>query len=74
MNTSLDFRNVTLVRKVGFSALKKELGAVGMTYFIRQFNTGHGDYTAERDSLLEGITLDDVIRNVRELDARKAPV
>ena len=71
---SIDFRNATLVRKAGLSALKKELGAVGMTYFIRQFNNGQGDYTAERDSLLEGIALDDIIMNVRELDARKAQV
>jgi len=71
MLNSIDFRNTTLVRKAGLSALKKELGTVGMTYFIRQFNTGQGDYTAERDRLLEGITLDDIIKNVRELDARK---
>ena len=74
VNNSIDFRNATLVRRVGLSALKKELGTVGMTYFIRQFNTGQGDYTAERDQLLEGITLNDVIKNVRELDARKTEV
>jgi len=74
MLNSIDFRNATHVRKAGLSALKKELGTVGMTYFIRQFNTGQGDYTADRDRLLEGITLDEIIKNVRELDARKAQV
>ena len=34
-------------------------------------NIGQGDYTAERGQLLDGITLEDVIKNVRELDARK---
>jgi hypothetical protein len=33
------------------SALKKELGSVGTADFIRQFNTGQGDYTAERGKL-----------------------
>ena len=67
-NTTIDFRNPTLVRKVGMSALKKELGTAGTAYFIRQFSTGHGDYTAERKKLLAGITLDEIIRNVREID------
>jgi hypothetical protein len=68
---NIDFRNPTLVRRAGLSALKKELGAVGTAYFIRQFNIGQGDYTAEREKLLRGITLDEIIKNIREMDARK---
>jgi hypothetical protein len=48
--------------------LQKELGTVGATYFLRQFSTGKGDYTAERDTLLQGLTLDEIIKNVREID------
>jgi len=70
-NTRIDFRNSALVRKAGMSALKKELGAVGATYFIRQFSTGQGDYTAERDNFLHGNTLDEIVKNVREIDAQK---
>ena len=64
------FRSPALVRKAGMSALKKELGTVGTAYFIRQFSTGQGDYTAERDSLLQGTTLDEIIEEVREIDAK----
>ena len=67
-NVAINFRDQTLVRKAGMSALKKELGTVGATYFIRQFTTGQGDYTVERDKLLEGITFDEIVKNVRELD------
>jgi hypothetical protein len=70
-NTAIDFRNPALLRKAGMSALKKELGTVGATYFIRQFSAGQGDYTAERDKLLHGITLEEIIKNVREIDALK---
>jgi len=70
-NTIIDFRNPALVRKAGMSALKKELGTVGATYFIRQFSAGQGDYTVERDALLQGITLDEVIQSVRKIDAQK---
>ena len=58
--------------KAGITALQKELGTVGATYFLRQFSTGQGDYTAERNTLLQGLTLDDIIKNVREIDEQEA--
>ena len=72
VDTMIDFRNPTLIRKAGMSALKKELGTVGTAYFIRQFSTGQGDYTTERDKLLDSITLDDIVKNVREIDKQQA--
>ena len=73
MNSSktINFRNPGIVRKLGIAALTKELGAVGMAYFIRQFDTGSGDYTAERDELLDGITVDEILKSVREIKADK---
>jgi len=68
---AIDFRNPVLVHKAGMSALQKELGTVGAVYFLRQFGTGQGDYTAEREQLFEGITLDEIIQNVRAIDAQK---
>lgn len=67
-NAAIDFRNPSVIRKIGMAALNKELGAVGTAYFIRQFDKGEGDYTAERDKLLEGITLNEIIEGVRKLD------
>ena len=29
---------------------------------------GEGDYTAEREKLLAGITLEEVVKNIREID------
>ena len=70
-NAAIDFRNTAFIRKAGMSALKKELGTVGATYFIRQFNLGQGDYTAEREKHLQDITLNEIIENVREIDAQE---
>ena len=67
----LNYRNPSTVRKAGLNALKNELGSVGAAYFIRQFGVGSGDYTAERDKLHEGLTLDEIIANVRKIDAEK---
>ena len=73
MNSSpaISFRNPALVHKAGISALQKELGTVGAVYFLRQFSTGTGDYTAEREQLFHGITLDEIIESVRVIDAQK---
>ena len=70
-NPAINFRNPALVHKAGMSALQKELGTVGAVYFLRQFTTGKGDYTAEREQLFRGITLDEIIRNVRAMDERE---
>ena len=56
-NMLINYRNPNVVRKAGMSALKKELGTVGAAYFMRQFSTGQGDYTCEREKLIEGMAL-----------------
>jgi hypothetical protein len=40
------------IRESGLTALKRELGAVGMVRFLQQFETGKGDYSTERSALL----------------------
>jgi len=66
---AIDFRNPAVVRKAGMDALKKELGTVGAAYFIRQFGTGYGDYTRDRDLIFEDFTLDELIREIKKIDA-----
>jgi hypothetical protein len=64
------YRNPAVVRKAGMSALQRELGTVGAVYFLRQFETGTGNYTEEREQLLADVKLDEIVKGVRELDAR----
>ncbi len=40
------------IRRQGLEALVRELGPMGMARFLQQFETGRGDYTAERDQWL----------------------
>lgn len=72
MQSNVDVRNPTSVRRIGLSALTKELGTVGTIYFIRQYNAGYGDYASEREALLKDITLDEIIGNVCEMDKQYA--
>lgn len=65
-STMAELRNPRLVRTRGIQALTKELGAVGMAYFIRQFDQGEGDYTKERGSLLDSMTMQDIEDQLRK--------
>ena len=69
-NTAINYRDIPFIRKAGIEALKKELGSVGAVYFLRQFGAGHGNYTQERDALQASDTLDDVVRGIKEMDAK----
>jgi len=70
MNLNIsDFRNPQKIRRLGLEALVKELGPVGMAYFIRQFEPGEGNYTAERAELLKDVTMDDILRDLEKMRA-----
>ena len=51
MNNST--RDLGAIRKKGIEALTEKLGPVGMVEFIRQFDSGYGDYTKERHEWLD---------------------
>jgi len=59
-NLAIDYNSPVTLRKAGIDILTKELGALGMALFLRQYDAGYGDYTEERDELLKDITIDDV--------------
>jgi len=61
---AVTYNSPVALRKAGIDALTKELGPLGMALFLRQYDSGYGDYTAERDELLKDMTLDDVEREL----------
>lgn len=46
--------------------LYRELGVVGTVRFLRQFTGGYGDYAAEREALLGGKSLDELLMEIKE--------
>lgn len=54
------------IRQRGIDVLAKELGPNGMIRFLQQFETGRGDYTAERHQWLP----DDVETIAAEIERR----
>lgn len=47
------------------SVLCKEIGIVNTLRFVSQFTIGYGNYTEEREQLFAGMTLDDIITEIK---------
>lgn len=55
----------TVLRKAGLEAVAKALGPLGMVRFLQQFEAGVGDYTKERERLLGGLSVQDIVSEVK---------
>ncbi|MBK8562305.1 MAG: hypothetical protein IPN76_02915 [Saprospiraceae bacterium] len=53
------------------TVLCRELGIANTLRFIRQFSTGQGDYTQEREALHEGKTIDSIMAEIRQMRKEK---
>ncbi len=47
--------------------LYKELGVVNTVRFLNQFTTGYGNYTKEREQLFAGLSIDDIISEIKQI-------
>jgi hypothetical protein len=56
------------LRRAGIDALVRALGPVGTARFLQQFDSGRGDYTADRDRILGNPAVDDLMD---ELERRR---
>ena len=54
------------INRIGYEALAKALGFDGMIRFLRQFDTGSGDYTQTRHQLLDNFTVDDIFNQIEQ--------
>jgi hypothetical protein len=70
---TIDGGKVTLreLRRAGIEALVKALGPVGMARFLQLSELHRGDYTAERDRILGGPTVDELVDEIER--RRKNP-
>ena len=54
------------ITRIGYEALANALGFDGMVRFLRQFETGSGDYTQTRHQLLDNFTVDDIFNQIEQ--------
>ena len=62
---TIAIRPLVEINQQGLRVLYQELGIVDTARFLRQFTTGFGDYTKEREQMFRGKTLVDIIREMK---------
>ncbi len=60
------------IRQIGLEVLLERLGPVGMIRFLQQFETGYGDYTAERESWLVETDMDTLVAKIQRWRSSKS--
>lgn len=58
------------LRRRGFAALVRELGAANALRFLHLYGAGQGDYTRDRDRWLQGLTIEQIEEEIRRMKAR----
>jgi hypothetical protein len=58
--------NLSKIREQGFRLLVEGLGAVGAVNFLRQFEDGSGDYTAERGEMHGETTIEEIAGRIQK--------
>ena len=53
------------VTQEAIRVLIQELGPVDTVRFVNQFTVGYGNYTEERQQLFAGMTLDDIVSEIK---------
>ncbi len=59
------------ITQAGYRALVEELGVADTIRFLHQYGMGEGDYTAERHTWLDGITMDELVAEIKQFDRER---
>jgi DNA-directed RNA polymerase len=71
MTSQTIVKDMNVIRKLGIEALTEKLGPLGMVEFMRQFDSGYGNYTKERHNWLEGLTIEDISNEIKKIKGTK---
>jgi hypothetical protein len=63
---SVRLQPIQQLNKRAEEALVKEIGIVDTLRFLSQFRTGSGDYAADRKTLFEGLSVKDIVREIKD--------
>jgi hypothetical protein len=64
-------KDMNTIRKMGIEALNEKLGPVGMIEFMRQFDSGYGDYTKERHNWLDTLSIEDISTEIKKMKGKQ---
>ena len=59
------------IRLAGIEILGQHMGLTGMIRFLQQTETGYGDYTKERDTLLGDPSMEELVADIQARELNK---
>jgi len=62
-----EVKPLTEINQQAIHLLYRELGVINAVRFLKQFTVGFGDYTKERELLLSGKTLDQIVNEIEQM-------
>jgi hypothetical protein len=62
---TVEVKPLAEVNQQAIRVLIQELGPVDTVRFVNQFTVDYGNYTEERERLFAGMTLDDIVLEIR---------
>jgi len=62
-----EVKPLTEINQQAIRLLYQELGVINAVRFLKQFTVGFGDYTKEREVLLGGKTLDQIVNEIEQM-------
>jgi len=62
-----EFKTPNELNNEAMKILYEKLGAVNTIRFINQFNSGFGDYTAERENIYKEKSVDELVAEIKHL-------
>ncbi len=63
---NFSMKSLAEINQRAIQLLYRELGVVDAVRFLRQFTTGYGDYTKERDELFAGKNLQEILAEMAQ--------
>lgn len=63
---SVQAKSLNQITQQAIEVLSKEIGIADTVRFLNQFSVGYGNYTEEREELLKDLTLDEIVKRMRD--------
>ena len=58
---NMQAKSLSEITRYAIDILAKDMGIVATVRFLNQFTAGYGNYTEERDTLFQDLTLNEVV-------------
>jgi len=68
---TVELKPLNEINERAIDLLTRELGVADTLRFMMQFSSGAGNYTEEREALFGELTLEEIVKEIRESQKRR---